>query len=70
MTKQQEQRQTAKIYMFPTRPRMAPGSRRRAYANQQTAAHLPTVASGACWYHEAAIEEAEDAAGFHPGRRH
>jgi Protein of unknown function (DUF2735) len=55
MTKQQEQRMTAKIYVFPTRPRMASGNH-QTHAEQQSALSAPVVCGGS-WYHQAAIEE-------------
>ncbi len=70
MTKQQEQRPTAKIYVFPTRPHMASGNHRQAHAQQQ-AAQLPPVVCGGSWYHQAAIEEeVEDAVSRLPYRKH
>jgi hypothetical protein len=54
MTKQQEQRPTAKIYVFPTRPRMAAGNPQPCA--KQASAQRSTVYGGS-WYHQAAIEE-------------
>jgi hypothetical protein len=59
MTKQQAQRPTAKIYVFPTRPHTASGNHHQAYAQQQTA-QLPPIVCGGSWYHQAAIEEEAD----------
>jgi hypothetical protein len=53
-----QQRPTAKIYQFPTRPHATSG---RAYQPfpQQASAPFPTVKCGDGWYHDAAIDEAE-----------
>jgi hypothetical protein len=61
MTKQQDQRPTAKIYAFPTRPRAPSVSHRQAYvpAQQQAAVTFAATEFGAGWYHDAAIEEDE-----------
>jgi hypothetical protein len=63
MTKQQDQRPTAKIYAFPTRTRAASAGHRRAYvpAQQQAAVAFATTEFGSAWYHEAALEEANEA---------
>lgn len=61
MTKQQELRPTAKIYEFPTRPRMTSGHHRLALAQQQAAVAFAAVEFGSGWYHEAALDEVEDA---------
>jgi hypothetical protein len=55
------QRPTATIYEFPTRPRAAPGSHRQTYRPfpQQASAQFPTVEYGNGWYHDAAIDAAE-----------
>lgn len=55
MTKQNEQRQTAKIYAFPAQRRTNPDSQVRA------AEALPMIEFGRGWYHQAAIEEANEA---------
>jgi Protein of unknown function (DUF2735) len=61
MTKQHEQA-TAKIYQFPARPRATSDSRRQTpKLAQQQAAQVPTAACNNCWYHDEAIEEAEEA---------
>jgi hypothetical protein len=57
MTKQQEQRPTAKIYMFPTRPRITAGNR-QPY-EQQPSVQRPIVHGGS-WYHQEAIDEEVD----------
>ncbi len=69
MTKQTEERQTAKIYVFPTRPRMAAAGAHHAYAERQMETHPPVVTYGGAWYHDAAIEEVEEAGDF-PRRHH
>jgi hypothetical protein len=61
MKKQQDQQQTAKIYAFPSRPRTATAKARDAVMSaQQTASAVPAE-YGRGWYHQAAIEEAEEA---------
>jgi hypothetical protein len=60
MTKQREQRPTATIYAFPGKPRATSGSHKQAQpVPQQTV--FPTFACNSSWYHQAAIEEADDA---------
>jgi hypothetical protein len=56
-----QQRPTATIYEFPTRPRAASGNHRQAYRSspQQASAQFPSVECGNGWYHEAAIDEDE-----------
>jgi hypothetical protein len=56
----QLQRPTAKIYAFPSRPRTAANDR-YAPVQQQAAATFATVEFGAGWYHDAAIEENDEA---------
>ena len=62
---EQSQKQTAKIYQFPKRPRPGPSSvssRRFGKATlQQTASSFPTAACNGSWYHDVAIEQAEQA---------
>jgi hypothetical protein len=62
MTKQPDARPTAKIYAFPSRPRVTSNSHHKSYrpAQQQAAAQLAPVIFGNCWYHEEAIEEADE----------
>ncbi|GEP06256.1 DUF2735 domain-containing protein [Methylobacterium oxalidis] len=51
-------RETAKIYQFPVRPRVAAGWHRDLA--KSAAGSCPVVETGAgAWYHEAAIQEAE-----------
>ncbi|MDR7036815.1 MULTISPECIES: DUF2735 domain-containing protein [Methylobacterium] len=51
-------RETAKIYPFPVRPRVAAGW--QPGSPKGGAASYPVVETGAgAWYHEAAIQEAE-----------
>lgn len=54
----QQQRPTAKIYAFPSRPRGAANDRYTP-TQQQAAATLATVEFGSGWYHDAAIEDDE-----------
>jgi hypothetical protein len=65
MTEQSRQ-QTAKIYQFPTRPRPSSVGPRRVVkpSLQQTAASFPTAPCNGSWYHDAAIEQAEQACDF------
>ena len=68
MTKQQEQRPTAKIYAFPTRPRATAGNR-QPY-EQKPSAQRPIV-HGPSWYHQAAIdEEVEELVSRFPYKKH
>jgi len=60
MSKQQQQRQTATIYAFPASPPTSSRQRRPTMSAQQTAAAVPAE-FGRGWYHQAAIEEAEEA---------
>jgi Protein of unknown function (DUF2735) len=63
MTKQPDARPTAKIYAFPSMPRVSSSSHHQAYspAQRQAAAPFAPVIFGTCWYHDAAIEEADEA---------
>jgi hypothetical protein len=60
---EQSQQQTAKIYQFPKRPRPSSASPRHVakHTLQQTAASFPTAPCNGSWYHDAAIEQAEQA---------
>lgn len=55
------QRESAKIYQFPSRGRMAAGGRREDAkpALELTLPRASRVEYGSGWYHEAAIQEAE-----------
>jgi hypothetical protein len=57
------QRESATIYQFPVGGRQAAGGR-RAEAKAAAPAEAPRVAKAICgsgWYHEAAIQEADQA---------
>jgi len=61
-------RESAKIYQFPTRPRSAPVARHeqaRRFEKQATpnfaSQGAPKIASAGAWYHEEAIQAAERA---------
>ncbi len=56
-----QQRPTAKIYQFPKQQPATPASLRQSpkAAPQQSSAQIPTVGSSGSWYHQAALEEAE-----------
>ena len=60
------QRESAKILQFPTKARPAGGNGRyeqaRFAAEAAMAPRVAKVAVGSGWYHEAAIQEAEQAA--------
>jgi hypothetical protein len=60
---EQSQQPTAKIYQFPKRPHPTSASSRNLAkpALQQTAASFPTAPCNGSWYHDAAIEQAEQA---------
>jgi Protein of unknown function (DUF2735) len=48
---------SAKIYQFPVRGRPPIGSRQEDTKTVEI--DLPRVASGSCWYHEAAIQDSK-----------
>jgi Protein of unknown function (DUF2735) len=54
-------RETAKIYTFPKRPRTADSGRRETSTATIEAmpVRLATTACGEAWYHEAAVEDAD-----------
>jgi hypothetical protein len=51
-------RETAKIYQFPVRPRVAVPNQRGSTDAADLMAQRISDAVGACWYHEAAIKQA------------
>lgn len=54
------QRPTAKIYAFPTSPRLTSGRRNGAYQPARHEAQFAAVEFGAGWYHEAALDDVEE----------
>jgi Protein of unknown function (DUF2735) len=50
-------RETAKIYQFPVRPRMAVASQRGSTDAAELMAQRISDAVEACWYHDAAIKQ-------------
>lgn len=57
---QHYQRPTAKIYAFPKRPRPTSVSHHANYEPTHHEAQYAAVEFGAGWYHEAALEDAEN----------
>jgi len=52
--------ESAKIYQFPQKRQSAStGLRKEAFPVDQSSPRTCNVATGAAWYHEAAIQEAE-----------
>ena len=50
-------RETAKIYQFPVRPRMAVANQRASTDAAELMAQRISDAVEACWYHDAAIKQ-------------
>ena len=51
-------RETAKIYQFPVRPRMAVANQRSSTDAAELMTQRISDAVEACWYHDAAIKQA------------
>lgn len=66
MTKQQQQRPTAKIYQFPAGGRASADNPRHNVqpVQQQAAAHFQAIDFGESWYHQAALEEEAEGADY------
>jgi hypothetical protein len=54
-------RESARIYQFPIRDRAVKASHREGQRVADLAARLPNTEFGSGWYHEAAVQEAEQA---------
>ena len=54
--------ESAKIYQFPLRPRGVIADQRKGAAIDSISQDIRNTAIGACWYHEAAVEQSAGSA--------